>query len=302
MTRRKATKIISVPKNTAKAAKRSRSRKEANKESEANFRLFADTAPALIWISGIDRRCTYVNKPWLDFTGRSLEQELGNGWAEGVHRDDLQRCLNTFTQSYAREEKFRIEYRLRRHDGEYRWILDIGVPQFDQDRSFAGYIGIAVDVTERKTAEEDLRQLNRTLEGQTALLQSREELLTIFVKNVPAGVAMLDRDMRYLQVSDRFCEDYSVDSSQILGRSHYEVFPEIPQAWKEMHRQGLQGETLRAEEDRWDRKDGTTWVRWEIRPWKTPSGSVGGILIFAEDISQRKEMARGSYRHEPKVD
>ena len=151
MTRRNASKIISVPKNTAKAAKRSRSRKEANKESEANFRLVADTAPALIWISGIDRRCTYVNKPWLDFTGRSLEQELGNGWAEGVHRDDLQRCLNTFTQSYAREEKFRIEYRLRRHDGDYRWILDIGVPQFDQDRSFAGYIGIAVDVTERKT-------------------------------------------------------------------------------------------------------------------------------------------------------
>ena len=241
MTRRNASKIISVPKNTAKAAKRSRSRKEANKESEANFRLVADTAPALIWISGIDRRCTYVNKPWLEFTGRSLEQELGNGWAEGVHRDDLQRCLNTFTQSYAREEKFRIEYRLRRHDGDYRWILDIGVPQFDQDRSFAGYIGIAVDVTERKTAEEDLRQLNRTLEGQTALLQSREELLTIFVKSVPAGVAMLDRDMRYLQVSDRFCEDYSVDSSQILGRSHYEVFPDIPQAWKEMHRQGLQG-------------------------------------------------------------
>ena len=290
MTRRPPIKIISVPKNKAKTAKRTRSSKEAMKESETHFRLVADTAPGLIWMSGIDRVCTYVNKPWLDFTGRSLDHELGVGWSEGVHRDDLQRCLNTFTQSYDRREKFRVEYRLRRHDGEYRWMLDIGVPRFNQDRSFAGYIGIAVDVTERKIAEEDLRQLNRTLQGQTALLQSREELLTMFVKNVPAGVAMLDRGMRYLQVSDRFCEDYSADSSQLLGRSHYEVFPDIPETWKEMHRRALEGEILRAEEDRWDRKDGTRWVRWEIRPWKTSSGDVGGILIFAEDISQRKQM------------
>jgi len=164
------------------------------------------------------------------------------------------------------------------------------VPRFNQDRSFAGYIGIAVDVTERKTAEGELLLLNRTLEERTVLLQSREELLKIFVKNVPAGVAMLDRDMRYLQVSDRFCKDYSADSSQLLGRSHYEVFPDIPENWKEMHRRALEGEILRAEEDQWNRKDGTVWVRWEIRPWKTSSGSVGGILIFAEDISQRKQM------------
>ena len=102
---------------------------------------------------------------------------------------------------------------------------------------------------------------------------------------------MLDRDMRYVQVSDRFCADYSVTSSQILGRSHYELFPDIPQRWKEMHRRALEGETLRADEDRWDRDDGTTfWVRWEIRPWKTPSGNVGGILIFAEDTTHRKQM------------
>jgi PAS domain S-box-containing protein len=169
-------------------------------------------------------------------------------------------------------------------------MLDIGAPRFNQDRSFAGFIGIAVDVTERRMAEEDLRQLNRALEEQTALLQSREELLEIFVKNVPAGVAMLDREMRYLQVSDRFCEDYSADRSKIIGRSHYEAFPDIPQYWKEMHRRALQGEILRAEEDRWDRKDGTSWVRWEIRPWKTQSGDIGGILIFAEDISRHKEM------------
>jgi len=140
-------------------------------------------------------------------------------------------------------------------------------------------------------AGKTIHETNRALEAQAALLQSREELLKIFVKSVPAGVAMLDRDMRYLQVSDRWCADYSVDSSQVLGRSHYELFPYIPQSWKEMHRRALEGEALRADEDRWDREGGTTtWVRWEIHPWRTPSGIVGGILIFAEDITHRKQM------------
>lgn len=261
------------------------------KESETRFRLVADTAPVLIWMSGVDKLCMYFNKPWLDFTGRSVEEELGNGWATGVHPDDLQRCLDMYVQSFDRREKFNMEYRLRRYDGEYRWILDIGIPRFNEDGSFAGYIGIAVDVTDRKMAEESLRELNSTLEGQTALLQSREELLRIFVKNVPAGVAMFDRDMHYLQVSDRWCADYSVTSSEIIGRSHYDIFPDIPGYWKEVHRRGLEGETLRADEERWNRRNGaTTWVRWEVRPWKTPSGMIGGILIFAEDITQRKRM------------
>jgi PAS domain S-box-containing protein len=147
------------------------------------------------------------------------------------------------------------------------------------------------DITDRKRAEEALLEMNRALEAQSSLLQSREELLKIFVKNVPAGVAMLDRDMRYLQVSDRWCADYSVDSSEILGRSHYDLLPDMPEHWREVHRRSLEGETLRADEERWDRKGGTTvWVRWEIRPWRTSSGIIGGLLIFAEDITQRKQM------------
>jgi len=149
---------------------------------------------------------------------------------------------------------------------------------------------IVRDITDRKRAEEELLEMNRALEAHSSLLQSREDLLKIFVKNVPVGVAMFDRDMRYLQVSDRWCADYSVDSSQVLGRSHYELFPDIPPRWKEMHRRGLDGETLRADEDRWDREGGTAWLRWEIRPWKTHNGIVGGILIFAEQITHRKQM------------
>src|SRR5215469_11108959 len=121
-------------------------------------------------------------------------------------------------------------------------------------------------------------------------LRSQEELLKIFVKNVPAAVAMLDCDMRYLQVSDRWCADYLRGPAMVLGRSHYEIFPDMPGRWKEVHRRCLQGETLRADEDRWDGQDGTHWARWEVRPWKTPEGTVGGILILAEDITGRKQM------------
>ena len=139
-------------------------------ESERRFRLVADTAPVLIWMAGTDKLCTYFNKPWLDFTGRSLEQEIGNGWAEAVHLDDLKSCLQTYTESFDRREKFKMEYRLRRNDGQYRWILDIGVPRFNEDGSFAGYIGIGIDVTDQKMAQESLEKVS----GQLIAAQEEE--------------------------------------------------------------------------------------------------------------------------------
>ena len=118
--------------------------------NEQGFRLVADAAPVLIWMSDTDKLCTYFNKSWLEFTGRSPESELGNGWAEGVHPDDLQRRLDNYTKSFDRRDKIRKEYRLRRQDGEYRWNLDTGGPRFDHDAAlFVGlHIGIGVDVTE----------------------------------------------------------------------------------------------------------------------------------------------------------
>ena len=123
----------------------------------------ANTAPVMIWMSGPDKLCDYFNQPWLDFTGRSLEQERGNGWAEGVHPEDLSGCLKTYTEAFDGREIFQMLYRLRRHDGEYRWVFDTGVPRFNADGSFAGYIGSCMDDTDRKLAEESLAGMGRKL-------------------------------------------------------------------------------------------------------------------------------------------
>src|SRR6059058_2091283 len=128
------------------------------RESEERFRVVADSAPVLIWMSGLDKLCTFVNKPWMEFTGRSLEQEMGNGWAEGVHPDDLQRCLKVYTEAFDARKGFVMQYRLRRNDGEYRWVSDQGVARHDAQGNFVGYVGSCVDVTELINKDEALRE------------------------------------------------------------------------------------------------------------------------------------------------
>jgi PAS domain S-box-containing protein len=133
------------------------------RDSEARFRLVADTAPVLIWMSGTDTMRTYSNKPWLNFVAKTHESQIGSGWVQGVHPEDVETCVEMYLGSFDRRESFQMEYRLQRYDGEYRWIFDIGVPRFDQCQTFAGYIGSAIDVTDRKQAEEALSSLNRRL-------------------------------------------------------------------------------------------------------------------------------------------
>ena len=135
----------------------------ALRETERRFRLVADTAPVLIWMSGPDKLCNYVNQPWLDFTGRPIEAELGNGWTELVHPEDFQACLHTYNESFDRREHFEMQCRLRRHDGEYRWLVDIGVPRLDSNGFFTGYIGSCIDITDRKLAEEAMADIGRRL-------------------------------------------------------------------------------------------------------------------------------------------
>jgi PAS domain S-box-containing protein len=121
------------------------------------FQSLADNAPVMIWTSGTDKLCNWFNRAWLDFTGRSLEQELGDGWTEGVYSEDVSRCLLTYATAFDNRQEFSMEYRLRRYDGVYRWVLDIGAPYFSSDGTFLGYFGSCIDVTDAKRHDDILR-------------------------------------------------------------------------------------------------------------------------------------------------
>jgi len=249
------------------------------RESEERFRNMADTAPPMIWISDTDKLCTFFNKVWLDFTGRTLEQELGNGWAENVHPEDLGRCMEIYSSSFDARHSFQMEYRLRRADGEYRWVLDNGAPRIEPGGRFAGYIGSCVDITDLKQAREKELQILRA-----------------FVERAPMAVIMLDRRMRGIQVSQRWLDDMCMTREYVLGRSHYECFPNLPENWKELHLRSLSGETLSGHEDSYLRPDGTEHcINWQMAPWGDSGESTGGILISYEDVTQRKH-AEGEAR------
>jgi PAS domain S-box-containing protein len=246
---------------------------EAARESEQRFRLVADTAPALIWMSGTDKLCNYFNKPWLDFTGRSMEEELGNGWAQGVHPDDLQRCLDIYTQSFDRREKFKMEYRLRHHDGEYRWILDIGVPRFNQDGSFAGYIGICIDVTERKLVEDRLREYERAVEA-------AEEM-----------IAVLDREYRIVMANRKYATMRNMQKEQIVGRFADDVLNEgvFEGVIKAKLDECFQGKVVRYEMKYTYPELGERDLSLSYFPIEGATG-VEGAACIAQDITESKRL------------
>ena len=136
----------------------------ALQESEERFRNLANAAPVLIWVAGTDKLCTWFNDTWLEYTGRSHEQEYGNGWAEGVLPDDLDRCLEIYTSHFDAHQPFQMEYRLRGHDGEYHWFIDVGRPRFNEQGQFVGYIGMLTDINDRKLMEQNMRLAQFSLE------------------------------------------------------------------------------------------------------------------------------------------
>jgi PAS domain S-box-containing protein len=136
---------------------------DALRESEERFRVMADSAPMMMWMAGPDKGCTDFNRGWLEFTGRTLQQECGDGWVAGLHPSDLRRCINSYHAAFDQKQPFTLEYRLRRHDGEYRWVTDTGVPRLLLDGRFVGYIGCCIDVDDQKQAELERTELSRRL-------------------------------------------------------------------------------------------------------------------------------------------
>ncbi len=173
--------------------RRNRQRAERSlRESEERFRLMADTAPVMVWRAGPDQRCDFFNQPWLEFRGRRLRDEVGDGWTRGVHPDDLQRCLTVYTAAWPGRESFRMEYRLQRADGEFRWVLDTGVPRLDAGGALLGYIGSCIDITERRQAEDALRG------NEAALRQSHAQIQDLAGRLITAQEAERARIAREL--------------------------------------------------------------------------------------------------------
>ncbi len=182
--------VLSIPMLLLAAVIEERAMGETERrESESRFRIVADSAPVLIWMAGVDKLCTFFNKPWLKFTGRSLEQEMGNGWAEGVHPDDLQECLKIYTEAFDARKAFVMQYRLKRYDGEFRWISDQGVARYDSNGKFSGYIGSCVDVTDLIKKDEALREF--------------EERVVLAAEATHHGVWELDTATNELWMSDK---------------------------------------------------------------------------------------------------
>ena len=245
---------------------------------EASFREMADSAPVLMWMSGTDKGCTFFNQGWLDFTGRPIQDELGSGWSGGVHPDDLDRCLLTYAEAFEDRQPFTMEYRLRRHDGQYRWILDKGVPRFAADsREFLGYIGSAYDISELRHAEERPRHV---------------------LEMAPDGIVMVNEDGVISLVNAAALASFGYTRAELIGRS-IELL--IPDRFRPGH-PGLRTVYSANPEPRpmgagrelfGRRKDGTEFpVEIGLTPIQTSEGSF--VLASIIDITARKAAERAA--------
>ena len=247
----------------------------ALQQSEERFRSLMQASAQIIWNTNADGELVTEQPSWATFTGQTFEEYKGWGWLATIHPDDSAHVANVWSEAVAARSLYEVEFRMRRHDGEYRYMSCRAVPILQPDGTIREWIGANTDITDRKIAE--------------ITLQDNEARLRQFIQYAPISIVMFDQTMHYLVASHKWLEEYGF-TQDVIGRSHYDVFPEISKEWKQIHQHCLAGAIEQREEDPFLRSDGSVeWVRWCIRPWYTATGEIGGIILFSEDITQRKE-------------
>jgi PAS domain S-box-containing protein len=246
-----------------------------------------DAAPVMIWVSGPDKLCIWFNQPWLAFTGRTMAQELGNGWAEGVHPDDLDRCLQIYVEHFDARQPFRMQYRLRRHDGAYRWIDDAGVPRFDDAGSFAGYIGSCTDI---HALEERAAQV---LAGSERQRQQSEQQFKTLVEGVKdCAIYMIDPEGSITTWNSGAQNIKGYSAEEVLGR-HFSLFYTEEERANGAPAQALceARERGKYESEGWRlRKDGSRfWASVIIDPLYDEGGQLIGFAKVTRDFTKRHE-------------
>jgi PAS domain S-box-containing protein len=238
----------------------------------------ANAAPVMIWMSGPDKRCTFFNKGWLDFTGRTPEQELGDGWTEGVHREDIDRYREVYVSAFDARQEFTMEYRLRRSTLDYCWVLDHGVPRFETDGTFLGYIGTAIDISEGKRSEE-------TLKKEHAFLRQVIDI-------DPNFIFAKDREGRFTLANQAVAEAYGTTVENLLGRTDADFNPHADEV-EFFHRMDLEvvdtlQERFIPEEHITDAEGKVRWLQTVKRPIMDKDGSANQVLGASSDITMRK--------------
>ena len=272
----------SITQTESRAVALANEREDALRESESHLEAALNATDDGLWDWDLRTNKVFFSDRWFAMLGygpRDLPSTF-EMWKSLVHPEQLPTSLKKLNDHIeGRSPAYQAETQLRHRDGRWMWIQSRGkVVDFDRDGKPIRMAGKCTDVTLRKTAEDDLH--------------ASEQRQRLFVEHAPAAVAMLDREARYLMISKRWEHDLDATAEELIGHSHYDVFPNTAPMWREVLARALNGEVQRYDEQPFERRNGVVrWFRSEIRPWYLPSGEVGGVLVFTEDITARKEAA-----------
>lgn len=248
---------------------------DISKKSEIKFRKMVEDAPEPIFIQ-VDSKLAYINPAFCNLLGAETSDVLiGKQVLEIFHTDDHEQVLYRIKQVNEKRNSIKHlpEIRLVKFDKSVIWVETSSEPIEYEGKN--GSLVFVKNIDARKQAEENIKRQRKILE--------------IFVEHAPASIAMLDKKMKYISASRRFYRDYGITEKNIIGKSHYEVFPEIPERWKEIHKRCLEGATESCDEDPFPRANGDLdWIKWEVRPWYEATSEIGGLIIFSEVITQQK--------------